>query len=101
MNKLITIMLCLSIVFSLSGCGDKIIGAIKGAEWDKIVIDEIEYVKVTDSSVSHADKGKYLGKVSDGSKTIFKCYSVKNDDEGKYIYCLWDWEGSVYKKASE
>ncbi len=64
------------------------------------MIDDIEYLKVMDSGVSNAYYGKFLGKVPDGAKTVFKCYSVKNDDKRKYIYCLWDWEGSVYSRVS-
>lgn len=81
--------------------GNKTIGAIKGTEWDFIEIDGVEYAKVTDSDIHQFHKGKYLGKVSDGGKIMFKCYSVRTKDDGRYIYCLWDWEGSIYERTSE
>ena len=85
-------------LFSLVACENKEIGKIQGAERDVIIIDNIEYVKTTSSDISIADKGAYLGKVTDGDKVSFRVYSVKNDAEGKYIYCFWDWEGSIYEK---
>ena len=100
MKKLISMVICI-VVLSLTACGSKTIGIIKGAEWDSIEIDGIEYIKITDSDIHQSDKDKYLGKVSDGGKITFKCYSVKNDDDRQYIYCIWDWEGSVYKRTSE
>lgn len=101
MKKIISVAICIAMVLSLSACGSKTIGTIKGAEWDFIEIDGVEYAKVTDSGIHQSDKDKYLGKVSDNGKITFKCYSVKDDDEGQYIYCLWDWEGSVYQRTSE
>jgi len=101
MKKLISVVICISIVLSLTACGSKTIGTIKGAEWDFIEIDGVEYAKVTDSDIHQSDKDKYLGKVSDGGKITFKCYSVKDDDDARYIYCLWDWEGSIYERTLE
>ena len=98
MKKLISVALCFAIVLSLTACGSKTIGTIKGAEYEKIVIDDIEYLRVFDSGISYSDKGKYLGNVSDG-KTTFKAYSVKSDSESKYVYCMWDQEGLIYQKA--
>ena len=99
MKKLISVALCFAIVLSLSACGSRTIGTIKGAEWDFIEIDGVEYAKVINSGVHQSDKDKYLGKVSDGGKITFKCYSVKDDDEGQYIYCLWDHDGLIYQMA--
>ena len=99
MKKLISLLLCLAFTLSLSGCNMKTIGSMKGAEWKIIEIDNIEYVRVMDSGVTVKDRGDYLGIVSDG-KTVFRCYSVKNDKDGRYLYCFWDWEGRVYERAS-
>lgn len=101
MKKIISVVICVALVLSLSACGSKTIGIIKGAEWDFIEIDGVEYAKVTESGIHQSDKDNYLGKVSDGGKISFKCYSVKDDDERQYIYCLWGWEGSVYQRISE
>ena len=98
MKKLISAALCFAIVLSLTACGSKTIGTIKGAEYEKIVIDDIEYIRTFDPEISYSDKGKYLGKVSDG-KLTFKAYSVKFDSAAEYIYCMWDHEGLIYQKA--
>lgn len=95
---IIAILLASISLLFLVACEDIEIGKIQGAEWEVIVIDSTEYVKTTSSDISIADKGAYLGKVTDGDKVTFRVYSVKNDTEGKYIYCVWDWEGSIYEK---
>ena len=41
---------------------------------------------------SGADRGKYLGRVTDGNITM-RVLSVKGDENGKFLYALWDWEG--------
>ncbi len=87
-------------LLTLVGCGNKEIGKIQGAEWDTIIIDDVEYSKTTSSDFSISDKDDYLGTVTDGGNTVFKVYSVKGDTEGRYIYCLWDWEGSIYEKKT-
>ena len=85
----------------LAGCASKVIGTIHGAEWDTIIVNEVSYTKVEDSGVTAGDRGDYLGIVTDGDKITFRVYSVKNHPEGEYLYCLWDWEGSIYQRAEE
>ena len=51
MKKLISILICVAVVLSLSACGSRTIGTIKGAEWDFIEIDGVEYAKVINSGV--------------------------------------------------
>lgn len=72
-----------------------IIGTIKGAEHDFIEIDGVRYVENSDHEFSGADRGEYLGSVTDGNITM-RVFSVKGDDSGKYIYTLWDWDGAFY-----
>ncbi len=98
MKKLISAALCLAVVLSLTACGSKAIGTINGAEFQEIVIDDIEYIRTFDSGLSYSDKDKYLGDVSDG-KTTFKAYSVKSDPAAEYVYCMWDHEGLIYQKS--
>ena len=74
------------------------IGTISGAENEYITIDGVKYVFDIDSGFSYADKGKYLGKVSN-SKITMKVYSVEGDTDGDYIYARWDWEGYFYKRT--
>lgn len=98
MKRLIALFLVLIFMFSLTGCGGKAIGTISGVENEKIVIGNMGYILDTSCDFSHADKGAYLGKVSNASLTM-RVYSVKGDNEGEYIYALWDWEGAFYKKV--
>ena len=72
-----------------------IIGTIKGAEHDFIEIDGVRYVENSDHEFSGADRGEYLGSVTDGNITM-RVFSVKGDDSRKYIYTLWDWDGAFY-----
>ena len=81
-------------LLSLAACQKKTIVTISGIENQYVTIDNVRYVLDTDSS---ADKGKYLGQVSN-SKITMKVYSVKGDTEGSYIFTLWNWEGAFYQK---
>ena len=97
MKKIIVAALALSLLFELVACGGKTIGTISGAEDEYITIGDVEYILDSDNRFSNADKGNYLGEVSNSTITM-KVYSVKGDTEGCYIYALWDWEGSFYRK---
>ena len=97
MKKLITVTLVMLLLLGSVGCSSKTIGKISGAENEYITIDDVKYVFDTNNEFSQADKGNYLGKVSN-SKITMKVYSVKGDTEGEYIYALWDWEGAFYKR---
>ena len=75
------------------------IGIVSGAENEYILIDNIKYIKdYSDEyqNYGHNDKGKYLGNVTNSGDTRIKVYSVKDDDEGKFIYTLWGHEGCFY-----
>lgn len=87
-------MACL---LSLVACSGKMIGKISGAENEYITIDDVTYILAADHNYSNADKGKYLGKVSN-TNIAMKVYLVQGDPNGDYIYTLWDWEGAFYKK---
>jgi len=97
MKKLIAVALVMALLLSLVACSGKTIGKISGAENEYITIDDVKYVLDTNHDFSQADKGTYLGKVSN-SKITMRVYSVKGDTEGEYIYALWDWEGAFYKR---
>ena len=97
MKKLIAFTLVMALLLSLVACSGKTIGKISGAENEYITIDDVKYVLDTNHDFSQADKGTYLGKVSN-SKITMKVYSVKGDTNGDYIYTLWDWEGAFYKR---
>ena len=76
--------------------GSKVIGSISGAEWECVIIADKVYEIDHSNPFSNADRGKFLGIVS-GGNIEFRVYTVKSDVEGRYIYCLWDWEGSFYR----
>jgi hypothetical protein len=101
MKNAISFLVSISLLLILVGCGNGVIGEIRGSEWETIMIDDVEYVKATNTSISASDRGDFIGEVTDGENTRFKVYSVKNDTDGKYIYCLWEWEGSVYEKMTD
>ena len=98
MKRICIICLLVFISLVLFACGGKTIGTISGPENDCITIHDIVYVLENNTAFSNADKGKYLGKVSNGDITM-RVYVVKEHDE--YIYTLWDWEGAFYKKVEE
>lgn len=78
-----------------------IIGTIKGAECQFIEIDGVRYVEDRDGAraneFSGADRGAYLGSVTNGAITM-RVFSVKGDDSGRFLYTLWDWEGAFYSR---
>ena len=52
---------------------------------------------ITGAGFSSADRGEYLGAVTDGNVTM-RVFSVKGDNSGRYIYTLWDWDGAFYAR---
>lgn len=78
-----------------------IIGAIKGPECQFIEIDGVKYVEnsagARANQFSSANRGEYLGSVTNGTITA-RVFSVKGDDRGRFIYALWDWDGSFYSR---
>ena len=74
---------------------NKIIGEISGPEFDRLTIGETKYTLTNKTGYPSVEKGKYLGKANYRESTV-RLYTVKNDQENKYIYATWDWEGMVY-----
>lgn len=74
-----------------------VIGTIRGAECQVIEIDGVQYRENADHGFSSADRGKYLGAVTNGTTTM-RVFSVKGDASGRFIYALWDWEGAFYAR---
>ena len=87
MKKWIAFTLVMALLLRLVACN--------GNEY--ITIDDVKYVLNTNHDFSQADKGTYLGKVSN-SKITMKVYSVTGDTEEEYIYALWEWQGAFYKR---
>ncbi|MBR3841172.1 MAG: hypothetical protein IKM20_08560 [Erysipelotrichales bacterium] len=98
MKRIRLFIILLVYIVCLSSCSSNIIGKISGLENEYITIDDVVYELKSNTDFSNADKGKYLGKVSN-SKITMKVYEVKGDTEENYIYTLWDWEGAFYKKV--
>lgn len=92
-KRMISLGLCLAIA---TGCRGTRLGVIKGPEFDYIILGEDVYERVDDSDVSNNDKGEFLGYVTDGGRIKFEVYDVLNDQD-EYRYCLWDYEGFIYR----
>ena len=73
----------------------RFIGEITGSEWNNLTIGETEYNVNYGLDFTIADKGMFLGKAKYNTLTV-RLYSVNGDEEGKYIYAFWDWEGFFY-----
>lgn len=73
----------------------RVIGEITGAEWNQLTMGETKYNVNYGLDYNAADKGRFLGKAKYNT-SIVSLYSVKGDEECKYIYALWDWEGFFY-----
>jgi len=80
-----------------------VIGTFSGGEYDIITIDGVQYKSDYDNDYSSSDTGKILGKVvfsgNKYSQDIDPMYiwSIKGTDE--YIYALWVYDGTIFKKA--
>ena len=77
----------------------RVIGTVKGAEMEQILVDDVIYQQNNDTGLSYRDKGRYLGRAVSGDIT-FRVYAVKGDTEGRYLYRLWEWEGAFYEKQN-
>ena len=99
MKKLISLLLLLACILGLAACGSSI-GSVSGAENEHITINGVQYVLDTDNAFSSADRGEYLGKVSNDNITM-DVYSVKGDTNGAYIFARWDWEGAFYQRQED
>ena len=79
-----------------------VIGTYNGYESDEIVIDGITYVEDYANEYSSSDKGHYLGSVININQNEHRTepkfvWDVKGTDE--YIYVLYAYDGTFYKKA--
>jgi hypothetical protein len=101
MKKKLIAALCVVLVllcafFLLHG---RVIGTVKGAEMEQIVIDGVTYVQNNNTGLSYADKGRFLGRAVN-DKVTFRVYTVRGDTEEQYLYRLWEWEGAFYEKQN-
>ena len=94
----IVVIVALIILSAIASVVFKIptIGKVHGAENEKITIDGVTYIQNTSLDFSYADKGRFLGYVTN-EKTTIRVYDVKGENDD-YIYALWEWEGSFYEK---
>ena len=91
---ILALLIICAVVFIISQ--NRVIGEVRGPEWDQIVIDDVVYHRQTHHEFNRSHKGHFLGVVTDG-RTRFRVYSVKGDTEGKWLYWTWEWEGAFYK----
>ena len=101
MKKKLPLILCIAaaLLIAILALRGRVIGTVKGAEMEQIVIDGVTYVQNPFLDFSYADKGRYLGRAVSGDIT-FRVYAVKGDTEGRYLYRLWSWEGAFYEKQN-
>ena len=99
MKKKSPLMLCIAaaLLIAMLLLRGRVIGTVKGAEMEQIVIDGVTYVQNPFLDFSYADKGRYLGRAVN-DKVTFRVYAVKGDAEGQYLYRLWSWEGAFYER---
>ena len=99
MKKKLPLILCIAaaLLIAILLLRGRVIGTVKGAEMEQIVIDGVTYVQNPFLDFSYADKGRYLGRAVSGDIT-FRVYAVKGDAEGQYLYRLWSWEGAFYER---
>lgn len=82
---------------------NRVIGTFGGAEYDVITIGGETYRANYDHDHSAADKGKALGKVTYSGPASGQhidpmyVWEIKGSDE--YIYAVWDYDGTIYKKV--
>ncbi len=88
--------LCLIVIIAFTAVKyTRIIGTIRGAELETIIINDVVYQYDSSLEFSASDKGKFLGMVANGN-TRFRVYSVKGDTNNQYIYRLWGYDGAFY-----
>ena len=99
MKKKSPLMLCIAaaLLIAILVLRGRVIGTVRGAELEKIIIDDVTYVQNPFLDFSYADKGRFLGRAVN-DKVTFRVYAVKGDTEGQYLYRLWSWEGAFYEK---
>ena len=99
MKKKSPLMLCIAaaLLIAILVLRGRVIGTVKGAEMEQIVIDGVTYVQNSFLDFTYADKGRFLG-LAVNNKVTFRVYAVKGDTEGQYLYRLWSWEGAFYEK---
>ena len=99
MEKKSPLMLCIAaaLLIAILVLRGRVIGTVKGAEMEQIVIDGVTYVQNPFLDFTYADKGRFLGRAVN-DKVTFRVYAVRGDTEDQYLYRLWSWEGAFYEK---
>ena len=103
MKKKIVIPLFLALLcvlaFVFVGCKkEEPIGTISGAEYEYLTVGNAQYELCLDSPYHSSDSDKKIGIIKSGDMT-FHVYSVKGTDQ--YLYCRWEYEGSMYKLVQD
>lgn len=90
------LLLMIAAVIYKQTAGATVIGTISGPEWEHLTVEGTEYEIDPAAPVNGTDKGSFLGIAISGDWR-FRVYSIKGSDE--YLYCQWEWEGSIYKRT--
>ena len=91
----IVVLLIIAAVIYRQTVGAPVIGTVSGAEWEYLTVEGTDYEIDYSAPVNGADKGSFIGIATNGTSR-FRIYSIKESDE--YLYCLWEWEGRIYKR---
>ena len=105
MSKRSWLVLCLLgagallVLLSAAGAlGGKVGGQARGPGWGQVEVGGERYGHRDGGPYTGADRGRFLGLATDGERS-FRLYTVRGDSAGRYLYCLWDWEGFFYERA--
>lgn len=98
----VVIILMVSLIIFI-GRDDKIIGEVYGAEHEYMKIGEDTYTECDNPGVSISTaRNKRLGKAvfRNAETDPVVVWSIKGYDNNEYVYALWVYEGTFYKKDS-
>ncbi len=77
-----------------------VIGEIRGAELEQIILNGVVYEQDDTAPFGWTDRGRFLGIVSN-ERTRFMVFSVKGDKEQQYLYRLWSYDGAFYCRTNQ
>ena len=88
LKKLITISLCLVLIFSLMACNSKTIGKISGPKNDYISIDNVKNMFDNENNYSSSDRNKYLGEVTKSTITNESIFCKRRYRKRIYLHLV-------------
>ena len=96
---ILIVLIALFVLYQIH-CYNDVIGTSENKQNDLIVIGDTVYAANPDLPFTEADKGEFLGFIRAGGMR-WRVFSIKGDEEGKYLYSLWDFAGNLYERVDE